>query len=371
MTATGTAATPRSDATLMAELLAVAVRDAQGHPGVLVRDINLDPEAVLEQLQTLQEEGVDLRIAYLNPAALGAAQRLGIPEDVFSVEVEAAERWRNEPDLDALIVVITESDAPKLTSLEEFALVAPPQLRSILVERAALQFAEVNDVLPRWWEIIGKDDQMSFFDLTDYYLALAPLDHQAVKTEAAKQINRLGLLPEPGFFDNPGEAQLRARLDENRALALRLANFSEEDRQKVDKALADETDDTRRATLRKHLRDLQEYRRGGELGLTAADARQLLKVRSRSRPTPSPPPSTETGDGPPPPPAPPPPRDFTELAVDGLLRPTELGDDDETDDAPLPSVLNEAVTALQSELDSIEDSVRPRAVKLPFRTSLV
>jgi hypothetical protein len=364
MTAAGSTATPRSDATLMAELLGAAVRDAQGHPGVLVRDVNLDPDAVLEQLHTLQQEGVDLRIAYLNPAALGAAQRLGIADDVFSVEVEAAERWRNEPGLDALIVVITESDAAKLTSLEEFALIAPPQLRGILVERAALQFVEVNDVLPRWWEIIGKDDQMSFFDLADYYLALDPLDHDAVKTEAANQINRLGLLPDPGFFDNPGEVQLRARLDENRALALRLANFSEEDRQKVDKALADETDDTRRATLRRHLRDLQEYRRGGELGLTAADARQLLKVRARSRPTSPPPPTADGGSGDAPPPPPPPPRDFTALAVDGLLRPTESGDDEEADDAPLPSVLNEAVTALQNELDSIEDTVRPRAVKL-------
>jgi DNA-binding Lrp family transcriptional regulator len=372
MTAAGTTAAPRSDASLMAELLAEAVRDAQGHPGVLVRDVNLDPDAVLEQLHALQEEGVDLRIAYLNPAALAAAQRLGIADDVFSVEVESAERWRNEPGLDALIVVITESDAAKLTSLEDFALIAPPQLRGILVERAALQFAEVNDVLPRWWEIIGKDDQMSFFDLADYYLALDHLDHEAVKTEAAKQINRLGLLPDPGFFDNPGEVQLRARLDENRALALRLANFSEEDRQKVDKALADETDDTRRATLRKHLRDLQDYRRGGGLGLTAADARQLLKVRDRTRRTPPPSPTPEggSGDTPPPPPPPPPPRNFTELAVDGLLRPTEPGDDEEADDAPLPSVLDEAVTALQNELDAIEDTVRPKAVNLTLPSGI-
>ncbi len=88
-----------------------------------------------------------------------------------------------------------------------------------------------------------------------------------------------GLLPDPGFFDNPGEKQLRKRLEDNRTLALRLANFSEEDRQKVDKALAAETDTARRAALRVQLRDLQEYRRGGQLGLSAADAKQLLSIR--------------------------------------------------------------------------------------------
>ena len=140
------------------------------------------------------------------------------------------------------------------------------------MERAATEFGEANEVLPRWWTIIGSDEQISFSDLVDYYLALAPLDGTTLRDQAAAQINRLGLLPDPGFFDSPGEKQLRKRLDDNRTLALRLANFSEEDRQKVDKALAAETDTDRRAELRTQLRDLQEYRRGGQLGLTAADA---------------------------------------------------------------------------------------------------
>lgn len=364
---TASAAVHRSDGELMAELLAAAIRDAQGRPGILVRDIHLEPDAVMEQLQALRSDGLDLRIAYLNPAAPAAAEHAGIPADLVSADVEAAERWRNEMGLTALVVVITETDAAKLTSLEEFVLVAPRQLRRLLVDRAAMQFAEVNDVLPRWWEIIGHDDQISFYDLIDYYLALAPLDHEAVKTQAAFQINRLGLLPDPGFFDNPGEAPLRSRLDENRALALRLANFSEEDRQKVDKALLEETDAPRRAELRRHLRDLQEYRRGGQLGLMAADARQLLKVKGR-KPKATPTTSSAPEGGGPPAPEPPPPRDFTELAVDGLLRPSAPAtggtNDDDDADAPTGSVLDDAVRALQSELDAIEETVRPKPVKV-------
>ncbi len=355
----------RADATLMAELLAKAVREAVGRPGVLVRDVHFDADAVLEQLQALRTEGIDLRIAYLNPAASEAATRAGIPDDVFSTEVEAAERWRNEMGLEALVVVITESDAAKLTSLEDFVHVTPAHLRRLLVDRAALQLTEVNDVLPRWWEIIGKDEQISFFDLVDYYLSLAPLNAESVKAQAALQINRLGLLPDPGFFDNPGEKQLRARLDENRGLALRLANFSEEDRQKVDKALADEEDALRRAELRSHLRDLREYRLGGQLGLTAADTRQLLKVRntkSKAKDEDKP-----KGDGPEPPPAPPAPKDLTALAVDGLLLPTPADTEDDADEEDQDfsgSVLDDAVSTLGAELDKIEDTVRPRPVKV-------
>ncbi|MHB8695270.1 MAG: ATP-binding protein [Solirubrobacteraceae bacterium] len=374
----------------MAELLITAVREAQGIPGVLVRDIYLDPEAVLTRLQALRDEGVDLRIAYLNPDAAPAAVAAGIPAVVFSTEVEDAERWRNEVGLDALVVVITETDAAKLTSLEEFRLIGPAHLRRLLVDRAVAHFDEVNDVLPRWWTIIGKDDQISFFDLVDYYLALEGLSAEDAKTQSALQINRLGLLPDAAFFDSPAEKQLRARLDENRTLAQRLANFSEEDRNKVDKALAEEPDADRRAELRQHLRDLQEYRRGGQLGLTAADARQLLKVKSAK-------PKTKKGkdgegdggDGGGEP-EPPPPKNLTALAVDVLLQPTddggeggEGGEGDGGGDGNVggdtsASTLDDAMTALRNELqdldenDKLGDTVRPLSVKvaLPSGTEI-
>src|SRR5215211_3208870 len=246
---------PLNERTLIAQLLGQALRGAKGQTGVLVRDVPfLDAEAVLTELGRLASDGMPLRIAFLAEGAQEEAERAGIPHDRFSTEVEAAEIWRNSRDLiGELIVVIAQSDAAKLTSMDEFALVNPGRLRRFLVDRAAAELSSVNDVLPRWWMIIDEDDQISFSDLVDYYLALAPLEGETLRDQAALQINRLGLLPDPAFFDWPSERDLRKRLEDNRTLALRLANFSEEDRQKVDKALRDESDNERRAELTRRL----------------------------------------------------------------------------------------------------------------------
>jgi hypothetical protein len=347
---------PSQAGLLVAQLLAEAVREAQGQPGVLVRDVpHLDPDAILPELAGLLAQDIELRIAYLDPAAAASATAASIDDDIFTTRVEQAEVWRNMRDLDALVVVITELDAAKLTSLEDFAPVGPAQLRRFLVERAVIKFSEPNDVLPRWWQIIGGDEQMSFSDLVDYFLTLRDLEGTALRDQAAVQIYRLGLLPDPTFFDGPSEKQLRKRLDDNRTIALRLANFSEEDRQKVDKALVAETDDDRRAVLRQRLRDLQDYRRGGQLDLTAADARQLLSIKGA---TPRPPRPDAPADEPPRPP--PPPRTLTALAVENLLREDDTEDEDSTD-----SSLDNAVTELREQLTDIDDStVRPEPVSV-------
>jgi len=351
-----TTATSLDARRLVAQLLGEAIREAQGQPGVLVRDVpHLDAAAILPELAGLIAQDIDLRIAYLDPMAAASAKGVGISDDIFTDKVEQAETWRNMRNLDALIVVITEFDAAKLTSLEDFAMIGPGQLRRFLVERAATEFSEPNDVLPRWWQIIGGDDQISFSDLLDYYLTLSPLEGATLRDQAALQINRLGLLPDPAFFDGPGEKHLRKRLDDNRTIALRLANFSEEDRQRVDKALAAEDDPERRAELRKRLRDLQEYRRGGQLGLTAADARQLLSIRSRPQPK-SPKPDDQSQDDQPPPP--PPPKNLTALAVENLLREDEIEDEDSADES-----LDNALKELRGQLEEIGDStVRPEPV---------
>jgi hypothetical protein len=349
-------AQPSEASLLVAQLLAEALREAEGQPGVLVRDVpHLDPDAVLPELAGLIAQDVELRIAYLDPAAAASATGAGIDDDIFTTKVEQAEAWRNMRGLEALVVVITELDAAKLTSLEDFAPVGPAQLRRFLVERAVIKFSEPNDVLPRWWQIIGSDEQMSFSDLVDYFLTLRELEGAALRDQAALQINRLGLLPDPTFFDGPSEKQLRKQLDDNRTIALRLANFSEEDRQKVDKALIAETDADHRALLRQRLRDLQDYRRGGQLDLTAADARQLLSIKSA---TPRPPRPDSPDDEPPPPP--PPPRTLTALAVENLLRDDDADDEDSTN-----SSLDNAVTELRAQLTDIDDStVRPEPVSV-------
>lgn len=349
---------PSAASHLVAQLLAEALREAQGQPGVLVRDVpHLDPDAVLPEMAALIDQDIDLRIAYLDPTAVASAAAAGIEADLVSAHVEQAEAWRNIRGLEALIVVITEVDAAKLTSLEDFVHVGPAQLRRFLVERAVIRFSEPNEVLPRWWQIIGNDEQISFSDLVDYFLTLRDLTGATLRDQAALQINRLGLLPDPSFFDGPSEKQLLKRLDDNRAIALRLANFSEEDRQKVDKALVAETDDERRAVLRQRLRDLQDYRRGGQLDLTAADARQLLSIRSAP---PKPPKPDDTDDGDPPPPPPPPPQTLTALAVENLLR-----DDDADDEDTADATLEAAVADLRGQVGDIDDStVRPEPVSV-------
>lgn len=344
--------------TLTAELLAEAVRNAKGNTGVLVRDIHLDPAEVLRQLRLVRDEGLDLRISYLNPTAAGAADQAGLPAEEFATSVQQAERWRNQRGLDALIVVISEADQAKLTSLEDFVLVGPSDLRPLLTERAKSQLSKINDVLPLWWGIIGFDEQTSFSDLLDYYIALDGLSPEIIKEEAATRINMLGLLPDPAFFDDPREKQLRRRLEKNRSLALRLANFSENDRGKVDAALAAEENNARRAKLQHQLRMLQKHRRGGELELSADDARELLKAKTRRRRKRRGP-DDENGK--------PTPFNLTELAAEASLRPsTQDGaseDPDDYDDAAPPS-LRKAMDSLTKELEDLEETVRPEAISV-------
>jgi hypothetical protein len=350
------------DTTLTAQLVAEAVRESKGNIGVLIRDIRLQHEAVLKELKIVHDSGLDLRIAYLNQSAKAAASTLGFTDGVFDTTVEQAERWRNEQGLEALIVVISESDEAKLTSLEDFVLIGPASLRKLLVQKAQHQFAEINDVLPRWWGIIGSDDQMSFYDLVDYYIALSGLDPEDVKTQAATEINMLGLLPDPAFLDDPSEKQLRTRLDQNRSLALRLANFSEDDRSKIDSALSAEKDEARRAQLQLHLRTLKEYRRGGNLTLTAADAQQLLKAKktkTKPKPKPTPDPTSEQtkeSEGVPP-------SSLAELAAQALLRPQDQdaydNHDSDDDDDTAPTSLDKTIGELTTTLDGLEQTTRP------------
>ena len=362
-----TAGATGREATLTAELLADAIRNAYGHTGVLIRDLNLDAVEVCRQLGQLRDEGLDLRIAYLNPTASEAAHGAGISGEEFDTSVEQAERWRNQRGLDALIVVISESDQAKLTSLEDFVLIGPLSLRRLLVERAQLELSEINDVLPRWWGIIGLDEQTSFFDLLDYFLALEGLGPDEVKEAAATSINRLGLLPDPALFDDPSEKQLRNQLEELRSLALRLANFSEDDRTKVEATLAAEEDIARRTQLQAQLRTLQRHRRGGEMELSASDARELLKARTR-KPKPKPKLNGEPSDDP----LLAPPTSLTALAAEALLRPTAHDAEPDGVGSPVqddaedttPASLAKVVSELTSELDSMEQTVRPEPIRV-------
>ena len=119
---------------------------------------------------------------------------------------------------------------------------------------------------------------------------------------------------------------------------------------------------------------MQEYRRGAQLGLTAVDAKQLLKIRA-AKPKEK---GEKDKDGEGEPVAPP--KSLTALAVDVLLQPTEevgdaahgddgdQGDDDNSDTTT--GALDQAMSSLRKELrdldenDKLGDTVRPLSVKV-------
>ena len=90
---------------------------------------------------------------YLREGGQAAAKAAGFDGGDFSTEVEQAERWRNDRDLKALIVVIAHGDEAKLSSLEDFSAITSRELKDILVRRALGEEAGQNEVQARWWRI--------------------------------------------------------------------------------------------------------------------------------------------------------------------------------------------------------------------------
>ncbi len=123
--------TTLTEAALLAELVTAAVRNHFGSVGVIVRDVLApDAETLLDGLREIHADGQpELRIAYLRDGSTAAAKKLGLSGDIFSTEVEQAERWRNERGLDALIVVIAQGDEAKLSSLEDFGTITSRDLK--------------------------------------------------------------------------------------------------------------------------------------------------------------------------------------------------------------------------------------------------
>jgi hypothetical protein len=317
--------------------------------GVVVQDVpHLDPSAVLRRLAELDADGQPLRIAYLDPDSATAAAELGLVAETFSTAVEQAELWRNQRGLDATIVVVASGDEARLSSLHDFDIIGPSQLKRRLVRRASTQLGETNDVQGRWWETLGSDDRISFRQLLDYYGALAQLEPAEAIARASREVHRIGLLPDPALFDNPRDAAIARRLDLNRELVSRLQTLTEKDRGAIAANIGAEQDSQQRAALNRALRLLRQARRGerGLDELTLADAQALFGVR---RPRPTAPPT----DGAEPAPERPTVRAMGSLAADALAaaEPEEV------------SELEQALDALVERLNELEEP-RPRPERL-------
>ena len=282
-----TAAT-RTPAQLLSELITEALRPYAGAVGVIVRDVlSPDPKRLLQRLNAMHDEEAfpDLRIAYLRPGGADAAKEVGVADDVFSTEIEQAERWRNERDLEALIVVIARGDEAKLSSLEDFGTVTSQDLKNALVERAMGGPAGENDVQALLWQMLAKDDAVGLGQLVDYYLSLEGKDSTDFKTASSRELHRLGLLSDPALFKHLKLSAMRSRLQSNRELVERLQMLTPKDRRTIKQVVEAETDLDEKAKLREALDHLDRMRfAGAAMGFIDYDqAQRLVKVRTKKR----------------------------------------------------------------------------------------
>lgn len=271
---------------LIADLLAEEIRSHQRAVGVLVRDVpHLRADTVLARLAALMSEGAELRVAYVLDGGAAGGAAAGLGEDLFDVTIERAEKWRNEPGLEATIVVIATGSESRLSSLNEFEEVGPHRLKRRLAERGIGRFGDVNEVQPLWWALLRDDARISLSELADYYLALDALDDQEVVTRASREIGRLGMLPDPELFNRPKRAQIKRRIEDNRKLAGRLQTLTERDRLVIAQTIASQESPDDRDRLTTAYQRLRRMRREATPDpLNLVDAQALLGLR-RARPS--------------------------------------------------------------------------------------
>lgn len=336
-------------AEVLADLIAEGVRRREGAVGVLVRDVPApDPNRLLRALATLRDEGIDLRIAYLREGGQAAAKGAGFDDEVFSTEVEQAERWRNDRDLMALIVVIAHGDEAKLSSLEDFSPITSRELKSILVRRALGEEAGQSEVQSRWWRQLDADDSVGLAPLIDYYTALAGKTGHDFLDAASREIGHLGLLPDPEFFNDPHEAAVKRRLERNRELSSRLQLLNAQDRRRITDVLQAETDDDVRKGLQEALSQLDRTRvdGGGGTAISFHAADHLVRARVKK-------PKPDGGKRPPT-------EKVAKVAAEALV------DEDRAEDVAA------IVENLQTQLNALDEGkLRPETIrtKLPDSTT--
>lgn len=332
-------------AEVLADLIAEGVRRRQGGVGVLVRDVPApDPNRLLQALASLRNEGFELRIAYLREGGQAAATGAGFTDGLFSTEIEQAERWRNERDLDALIVVIAHGDEAKLSSLEDFSAITSRELKAILVRRALGEEAGQSEVQSRWWRHLDADDSVGLGPLIDYYTALAGKSGHDFLDASSREIYHLGLLPDPEFFNDPHEGAVQRRLDRNRELSSRLQMLNAQDRRRITEVLKAETDDDARKALQEALSQLDRTRLEGgankAISFQAADRLVRARVKKPKEDPPKRPPTEKV----------------TKVAAEALI------DEDRAEDVAT------IVDNLKAQLNTLDEGkLRPETIrtKLP------
>jgi hypothetical protein len=337
-------------AEVLADLIAEGLRLRKGSVGVLVRDVPApDPNRLLRAMAALRSEGIDLRVAYLREGGEAAAKAASFDSNLFSIQVEQAERWRNDRDLKALIVVIAHGDEAKLSSLEDFSAITSRELKSILVRRALGGEAGQSEVQSRWWRQLDADDGVGLAPLIDYYTSLAGKTGHEFLDASSREIYHLGLLPDPEFFNDPSEAAVKRRLERNRELSSRLQMLNAQDRRRIMAVLKDEADPVVRKELQEALSQLDRTRIEGGDGkpVPFQSADRLVRARVK-KPKPDTPKRNPT-------------EKVAKVAAEALV------DEDRTED--VEAIVKELQEELDSPLD--EGKLLPRIIriKLPDGTT--
>ena len=341
----------RTSEHLLSELIAEAIRQYAGAVGVLVRDLLAhDANTLLHRLWEIhrEESFPELRIAYLLPGGAEAAHAVGVSDDLFSDEIEQAERWRNQRDLDALIVVVARGDEAKLSSLEDFWTVTSQGLKGVLVDRAMGGPAGENEVQARLWQMLADDDAVGLGQLVDYYLSLEGKDGTEFKNASSRELHRLGLLPDSSLFDHAHAPAMARRLRSNREIVERLQMLTPKDRRTIKQVVEAETHTEEKVKLQDALDQLHRTRSVGETTniIDYDHAQRLVKARTR-RPSPT--------NGKPKPPEREPAAD---IASDSLINPDRHND------------LDELLDNLRQTLESADaTSVRTETIRTQFSDS--
>jgi hypothetical protein len=265
---------------LVAKLLVEEVADLHGRGalGALVEVPQLQADSAVAALAVTVAEGANLRVAFLLEGGDVAAAAAGLGEDVFDTSVERAEKWRNERGLMATIVVVALGNEARLSSLREFEQVTPATLKRRLATTAEVEFGAVNDVQAEWWRLLGDDTLISLTQLADYYLALHGKPEQEIVDRSTKELQRIGLLPDPELLNK--RALIGRRLAMNREVLQRLQVLSEPDRKLIQKNVANEADIEARAELQAGLRRVGQLRRG-QGAPSLGEAQRLLGLRKK------------------------------------------------------------------------------------------
>ena len=214
MTPARTAAPHSTSALSSPSCSAEALREAQGQPGVLVRDLRISTPmpSSAELAGLIAARTIDLRIAYLNPdGAASAAPRRHL-RDVFSTEVEACRDVAQRPRPRRAHRGHHRGgcrQADLARRLRRHRAGATARGYSSSGRPLAVRVRSTRCCRGGGRSSARTSRSRSSTSSTTTSRS-APLRPEDVRDQARRQINRLGLLPDPGFFDNPGEKQLRS-----------------------------------------------------------------------------------------------------------------------------------------------------------------